>query len=101
MPQPTRYNGDNRRALLTLSTGYRKNPKKAAAVANRPMLKQKPAPVPRSRVGYNSGKYTAYPACIPNVKNPNTGNVIASTKAGAPIGINTLNNRIIITKATE
>ena len=44
------------------------------AATIRPTLKQKLVPVARKSLGNNSGKYTAYPACMHSVKNPNTGN---------------------------
>src|SRR5438067_1409801 len=40
------------------------------AASSRPPLKHTPAPVARSRSGNSSGKYTAYPAWMPSVKNP-------------------------------
>ncbi len=38
-----------------------------------PALKQKPAPVARSRVGYSSGTYRGNPLKIPLLKNPKRG----------------------------
>ena len=39
------------------------------------VLKQKPAPVARILVGYNSGRYTGNPLKIPLVKKPRTGSI--------------------------